>query len=832
MPSCPACQTEVQADSRFCPECGHALSAPPAGAAQPAQRIPPAQAGKPEATSLPAEAEESAERYLPADVLARRIQPREMQGLFSKTLVIEEGYEALLLLGGRLDTTLTPGKHSMGNFLSSRTRDTTVVLFRTSDATLNTSIERVFTSDPLPLSLDLRMVLKIEQPLRLWSNLALGADSYSTRNLAAALYPLAEEGCEYFFKSRKMRDLDANQSTRQEIELALASHLEQPLSRWGLRLVSAQALGLRSEAWDEISKSRIEYAVSASREEAALEGRKRLFDVHQESDIQTMAEETLEVAGVEKRVALWERMRQALLSNAKGEIQSQAELEDVVRQADRDLLLKDDEHQSLIKAMSEAGEDHEKARAFVLRRVEAEGEHELQKLDLWHQYGLGQERLNWEISTARQEMEGRWELELRRLDLQITGQQREADFRRQQEEADQDTARSRQLENARTTAAIGDIERDQDQKDADLGMNLYNQYRAARREDEIARRQAEIDAEERRQNLTLQAESQRVELRLRESQQQHRSELERIDALSNLGIETLIAVSGAEQSQMLAQLARTRALSGCSPEQILAMQAHESPQVADALKEMLTATAASGQLEQYERLVTELKDSARMSREDYQQNMVTMNQMFNKALDSVKDTAVAFSSVPATVAAPPPPDLRSHTAPDGTVTLLFSDIEGSTAMFDRLGDLRAQEVLHIHNDIFRQRLESFDGHEVKSMGDGFMLAFSSARDGIQCSIAVQRAFAAHNQGAGEPILVRMGLHTGEAIKENQDYFGRNVILAARISAKGKGGEILVSSLVKELTESAGDIPFDEGRDVELKGLAGVTRIYPVHWEKP
>ena len=117
------------------------------------------------------------------------------------------------------------------------------------------------------------------------------------------------------------------------------------------------------------------------------------------------------------------------------------------------------------------------------------------------------------------------------------------------------------------------------------------------------------------------------------------------------------------------------------------------------------------------------------------------------------------------------------------------------------------------------------------MGDGFMLAFASARNAIQCSIAVQRAFAAHNnQGTGEPIRVRMGLHTGEAIKEEQDFFGRNVILAARISAKGRGGEILVSSLVKELTESAGDIRFEGERDVELKGLGGFTRIYPVLWE--
>ncbi len=242
------------------------------------------------------------------------------------------------------------------------------------------------------------------------------------------------------------------------------------------------------------------------------------------------------------------------------------------------------------------------------------------------------------------------------------------------------------------------------------------------------------------------------------------------------------------------------------------------------------ATAASGQLEQYERLVNQLKDSARTSREDYQQNMVTMNQMFNKALDSVKDTAMAFSSVPATVAAPPPPDLRSHTAPDGTVTLLFSDIEGSTAMFDRLGDLRAQEVLHIHNDIFRQRLASFDGHEVKSMGDGFMLAFSSARRALQCAVAIQTALAAYNEEQdNEPLRMRIGIHTGEALSESDDFYGKHVILASRVAGQAQGGQILVSSLFKALTDSAGDIVFGEEQEVELKGLSGLNSVYPVEW---
>ena len=76
----------------------------------------------------------------------------------------------------------------------------------------------------------------------------------------------------------------------------------------------------------------------------------------------------------------------------------------------------------------------------------------------------------------------------------------------------------------------------------------------------------------------------------------------------------------------------------------------------------------------------------------------------------------------------------------------------------------------------------------------------------------------------------MGLHTGDTIKEGDDFFGRNVILAARISAKAHGGEILVSSLFKEMTESGADLMYGEAQEVELKGLAGMARVYLVLWE--
>ncbi len=176
------------------------------------------------------------------------------------------------------------------------------------------------------------------------------------------------------------------------------------------------------------------------------------------------------------------------------------------------------------------------------------------------------------------------------------------------------------------------------------------------------------------------------------------------------------------------------------------------------------------------------------------------------------------------------PNLQPHAAPDGTVTVMFTDIEGSTAMTERLGDRRAQEVLRTHNAIIREQVGANEGFEVKSQGDGFMLAFSSARTALMCAIAIQQNFAIHEKAhPGEPIRVRIGLHTGEAIKEGEDFFGKTVILAARIACEASGGQILVSSLLKALVESSGEFEFGDAQEVELKGLAGVHQVSDVKW---
>jgi class 3 adenylate cyclase/tetratricopeptide (TPR) repeat protein len=171
------------------------------------------------------------------------------------------------------------------------------------------------------------------------------------------------------------------------------------------------------------------------------------------------------------------------------------------------------------------------------------------------------------------------------------------------------------------------------------------------------------------------------------------------------------------------------------------------------------------------------------------------------------------------------PSLATVGAPGGVVTIVFSDIEEFTAMTERLGDRRAQEILRAHNAVIRREVSLHGGVEVRSAGDGFMLAFGDPLRAVACAVAVQRGIAAAS--LGEPIRVRIGLHAGEAIAEAGDFQGRNVILAARIADSATGGEILVSEEVA--AQAASSFEFGEPRRAALKGLAGSYALFPVHW---
>ncbi len=166
-------------------------------------------------------------------------------------------------------------------------------------------------------------------------------------------------------------------------------------------------------------------------------------------------------------------------------------------------------------------------------------------------------------------------------------------------------------------------------------------------------------------------------------------------------------------------------------------------------------------------------------------------------------------------------------------TILFTDMEGSTALTQRLGDAKARDVLRQHERMVREALKSHSGSEVKTMGDGFMASFSSATKALECAIAMQRAFAEHNESAAEPILVRVGLNAGEPIAEEDpdgrsDLFGTAVNLAARICANAEAGQILAPIVVRELAAGKQFMFADRG-ETALRGFEDPVRLYEVRW---
>jgi class 3 adenylate cyclase len=172
-------------------------------------------------------------------------------------------------------------------------------------------------------------------------------------------------------------------------------------------------------------------------------------------------------------------------------------------------------------------------------------------------------------------------------------------------------------------------------------------------------------------------------------------------------------------------------------------------------------------------------------------------------------------------------------APGAFRTILFTDVEASTALTDRLGDAKARELLRERERIVREALKAHGGSEVKTMGDGFMASFSSATQALECAIALQKSFADHNASAGESINVRIGLNAGEPIAEDDpggrgDLFGTAVNMAARIAAEAKGGEILASNVVRELVAGKNFLFSDRG-ETELRGFEDPVRIYEVRW---
>ncbi len=171
------------------------------------------------------------------------------------------------------------------------------------------------------------------------------------------------------------------------------------------------------------------------------------------------------------------------------------------------------------------------------------------------------------------------------------------------------------------------------------------------------------------------------------------------------------------------------------------------------------------------------------------------------------------------------PTELSRLTTDGKAVVMFSDIENSTAENVRMGDAAWVELLENNVRKIHEIVETHSGHIVKNQGDGQMIAFANPDEAVHCGIAIQRALSSNADCDPEKaIRLRIGIHMGKSVQIGEDLYGRNVALAARVAAKARGGEILVTQSVHDAVD---DVSYGPAREVEFKGFRGIFGVYPV-----
>ncbi|HMJ39327.1 MAG TPA: ATPase, T2SS/T4P/T4SS family [Verrucomicrobiae bacterium] len=165
---------------------------------------------------------------------------------------------------------------------------------------------------------------------------------------------------------------------------------------------------------------------------------------------------------------------------------------------------------------------------------------------------------------------------------------------------------------------------------------------------------------------------------------------------------------------------------------------------------------------------------------------------------------------------------------EGTVTIMFTDVEGSTRLLSTRGFTESHEIMKAYEAIIEEKVAEHAGRRIKGLGDGLMISFGSVRHGVECALEIQKAISEYSkQNPERKIRVRIGLNTGEVVEEAGDIFGAAVNVAARVAGKARGGEILVSDVVRQLVGPMAEMQFALRGRYRLKGFPDRWRLHQV-----
>ena len=596
--TCGNCGTKNRGDAHFCKKCGRALDAN-------------------------AVAETRGQSWARGEGdFAVHIEADDLPGLLRRGISVQMGTNAILVQDGANRGELGPGPHALDTLderlanwlLGGPPKKVSVLLVDVLPAELEFNMGGIFTKDPIRIGMTVHVQAQVEQPARFLVQMLASRERYSREDLRQYLYPEVAQLVENWIGQHTVQELAEDLSLKEKLELALDEALKPTLARLGLKFIAVRTLNMNMEHLDHIKGIRSNYALQVTEAEAEAQGRQSLLAAMKQLNLQKMAEEIAKVEDEEKRADLYHRMRQAVINGKMDEVRSEAEFDTFLDDMDRKKLLREKERADLLRTWKEDAEDQGRTRAHMLAKLETQQKYELAVADLNMRQDLGRKDLEFEMEMQRKRAEQ--EYSVRSLEWEYALKKEETDAK------------------IRSTRHKQELEEDRD--DLELAWEQMDKLKAKQER-------------EKEHDLKLKLDEQRAnnELEIQRLRMQHEFEMQRMDRLTNMSVEAIIATSGPEQGRILADLKRTEALKGMSEDQILALMAEHSPEVAHALEEkfrsMAAGKASAREQEMYEKLLAERETRNRDTTEAWRESTQAVRGMADKALDSVKDTATAFA---------------------------------------------------------------------------------------------------------------------------------------------------------------------------------------------
>lgn len=666
--TCPACGHKNRTDARFCANCGEVL---------------------PESDAPKVEHNRWAKG--PGD-FAVRVETDDLPGMLRRGLIIEPGTNALILHRGEVQGTVPPGMHTLEKarerawdwLTTGITGTATALLVDVTPTDIDFLLDGRFTADPLPIGVTIKLRALVREPGKFLVNVLKGRDRMSIEELREYLLPEITQITDAWLREHTLETLIEDPTKRDELELAIEDALDRIFKQSGLSFDHIRTVELNLEPYDEIKgirgekqlliyRSEAELGLEATqtevdvkRKQAELDAKKRFADIQNEFDLQALAEKTRQVEHEERKVELYQRMRDATLSNRMDQVRTDREFEAFLNEVDTEKLLEEKERKDLLQTWQEEAEDHDQARAHLLAKLDIEQDFERRMISLRMRSDLEQKEMENEIRLARMGAEKQEEIEYARWSFELKKRRETMAIDKEEKAQELEIRRMEREEErlARTEAADDELNQ------------LWGQLELAR---ESLQGMKDLRMQEERNKWALEKERLELELTHKEKQaeldmarERMKSELElaRLDKLSQLGVEALISVSGDAQAKILADLKKTEVMQGMTEDQILVMAAKDSPAVAQALTEKFKAIAAGETSQEvkelYERLLAEKEGSFDLfqveadkrvdeTRSAWETSSAQSKETIERALDRMSDTAKSFaqgSNQPPTIIMP------------------------------------------------------------------------------------------------------------------------------------------------------------------------------------